>query len=143
MRVKIEWKGGMGFEGTAGGEKRKAFMDAVPEFGGNGEGPNPKQLFLQSIAGCSAMDVVSILEKMRAGTPDSFSIEISGKLTEDHPKVFSSIEMIYRVEGSVDEAKLLRAVDLSQEKYCGLSNMVKKACDLSYSVFLNDLRIEL
>jgi len=101
------------------------------------EGPTPKHLFLQSIAGCTAIDVIGILEKMRVDKPAGFKAEVEGDLTEDHPKVFKNFKMIYIVEGDIDPEKLKRAVNLSQEHYCGISKMAKMIAELSITVILN------
>ncbi len=109
----------------------------MSEIGGEGRGATPKHLFLQSIAGCTAMDVVHILTKMRTQLPDRFVIQMSGNVAEEEPKVFTDIEMVYNVEGDVDRNKLIRAVKMSQETYCALSIMVKKITDFTYYVMLN------
>jgi len=105
--------------------------------GGEGKGQTPKQLFLQSIAGCTGMDVIFILNRMRAVLPEKFIIEVDAVEKSEDPKVFTKIDLAYRVEGEVDREKLLKAIRLSQETYCSIGAMVKKACELNWSVFLN------
>lgn len=80
------------------------------------------------------MDVVSLLAKMRVNF-DAFDIDVSGELTEEHPKYYHKIHVIYRFRGEqIDRGKVEKAVALSQEKYCGVSAMLRKAADLSYEI---------
>lgn len=104
-------------------------------------GPTPKHLYLQSIVGCSAMDVIAILEKMRTDMPESFNVEIEADLTEDHPKVFKDFMITYFFEGKTDIEKIKRAVSLSQDRYCGVSEMAKKVSELSYKIIVNGKEI--
>lgn len=138
MKISIEWKEKLQFEASNDNNEYKISVDStMSEIGGEGRGATPKHLFLQSIAGCTAMDVVHILTKMRTQLPDRFVIQMSGNVAEEEPKVFTDIEMVYNVEGDVDRNKLIRAVKMSQETYCALSIMVKKITDFTYYVMLN------
>ncbi len=94
-------------------------IDADPKVGGKDAGPKPKGLLLSSLAGCTAMDVISILRKMKA-VPSRFDVQASGELTEDHPKKFTRIVVRYVFEGELDEGKVRKAVSLSEERYCGV-----------------------
>lgn len=112
-------------------------VDADEKFGGKDSGPRPKNLLLSALAGCTGMDVVAILKKMQMPF-DSFEIETVAELTEEHPKVFSSIKLIYKFTGdSLDKSKIEKAIKLSQEKYCGVTAMLQKAADISYEIKLN------
>jgi len=125
-------KGKMAFESEIG--NHKIIMDTVAEGGGEDSGPSPKKLLLSTLAVCTGMDVVSLLQKMRVEYAD-FDIVTNADLTEEHPKVFSSIEVIYRIK--VDESergKVEKAVGLSQEKYCGISAMLRKNSPLEYRI---------
>ena len=141
MKVWITHKGSTRFE-TGSDLPVSVLMEsaepAVPE-GPRGE--TPKHLFLQSVAGCTGLDVILILEKMRAPLPRNFRIEVEAPLTEEHPKVFTSFELTYLVEGELDADKFIRAVTLSQEKYCGISAMFRKIAPLSWRVLLNGKEI--
>jgi len=139
MNVVLKWNEKMQFEGVTEGVNEVVKMDALdPAFGGEKNGTTPKHIFLQSIAGCSAMDIVTILKKMKADLPDSFEVAVNGDLTEDHPKVFTNISLNYIIKGKTDPKKLIRAVKMSQETYCGLSIMIKKIVEFSYKVTLNE-----
>ena len=109
-------------------------LDATPEHGGTGKGPRPKPLMMVALAGCTGMDVVSILKKMRVELA-GFNIRVEGDLTEEHPKQFQSMHIIYEFKGKdLDPDKLKRAVELSQDRYCGVSASYRKVMDLSYEI---------
>ena len=92
---------------------------------------------LVGLGGCTGMDVVSILNKMRVGYT-SFDMEIHGARADEHPKVYKHITMIYRFEGDDDASdKVVRAVSLSQEKYCSVSAMLAKNARIDAEVVLN------
>lgn len=138
MKVSLTWKEKMQFTTANALNKVSIPIDSPdPAFGGEGKGEMPKHMFLQSIGACSAMDVVSILTKMHAVMPDDFRIEITGEQTETQPKVFTSINLRYIFNGGTEPEKIIKAVGLSQEKYCGLSIMIKKIVKFSFSVELN------
>jgi putative redox protein len=102
-------------------------FDVPVEHGGLGGAPSPFEAFLASIGGCTAMDVISLLKKMRVEYT-SFSIEIKARRADEHPKIPTSVELIYKFEGSnIDESAVAKAIELSQEKYCSVSAVVKKA----------------
>jgi len=133
-KVETNWKGNMQFEATVSGHK--VVMDATPDSGGEDKGARPKQLMLAALAGCTGMDVVSILKKMRVEV-DEFDIDIEAGLTEEHPKYYNKMHIIYKFKGKdLDLEKLKKAVDLSQERYCGVSAAYKKAMELSYEIVI-------
>ncbi|HBH47550.1 MAG TPA: osmotically inducible protein C, partial [Bacteroidales bacterium] len=108
--------------------------DAKKEFGGEGKGPRPKPLMLFALAGCTGMDVVSILAKMRVEV-ELFDIDIEAEMTEEHPKVYSKMHIIYKFSGKdLPMDKLEKAINLSQERYCGVSAMYRKAMDLTHEI---------
>ncbi|OIR08288.1 hypothetical protein GALL_94560 [mine drainage metagenome] len=97
---------------------------------------SPKQLLLASLCGCSGMDVVSILDKMKVKY-SKIEISAEAEQTDTQPKVFIDVKMIYKADVNIaDIDKLNRAVELSHEKYCGVSAMLKKHCDITYKVEL-------
>ena len=129
-------KGNMAFVSSI--ENHDIVMDAHKEFGGNDEGPSPKQLLLSALSGCTGMDVVSLLKKMRVEY-DDFHIEVTGTLTEDHPKYYNKINLEYSFVGSdLNKAKIEKAVNLSQERYCGVSYMLGQAAKLTYNITINE-----
>lgn len=123
--VTTTWKGKMQFEATnPSGEI--LLMNAGEENGGEGAGLRPKAMMLASLAGCSGLDVASLIEKMKLEVAD-FKIETSANLTEEHPKVYNAVTLEYHFYGNnLNEKKLQRAVDLSVEKYCGVMEMFRK-----------------
>lgn len=133
--VTVDYTDGMAFNGKVA--QFDIHMDAKPEVGGLDKGPTPKPLLLVSLGGCTGMDVVSLLKKMRQEY-DSYKMKITGEQTDEHPKYYHKIHVEYIFEGeSLDEGKVKKAVDLSQEKYCGVSYMLKQAAELTYSITIN------
>jgi len=117
---------------------QKIVMDADPEFGGRGLGPEPIHLLMAGLGGCTGMDVVSILGKMRV-QPDDFRIIAEAEAAEEHPRVFTSIHLTYQFTGrDLPGDKLRKAVDLSQERYCSVSAMLRRACDLTYELSIKE-----
>jgi len=134
-RVVTEWKGDMSFESIV--NEHALRMDADESFGGHDTAPRPKPLLLAALAGCTGMDVVSLLKKMKIQY-DSFLLDISGELTEEHPKHYHKIHIIYLFQGTDLDLELInKAITLSQEKYCGVSAMLRKAATLSYEIKIN------
>lgn len=101
-------------------------IDTSQEGGGNSAGLSPKALMLSSLAGCSGLDVVSLLKKMRVEV-DDFTIEIKATLTEEHPKTYHKVHVDYHFYGNeLDQEKIKKAVKLSVEKYCGVMEMFRQ-----------------
>ncbi|MFZ2636394.1 MAG: OsmC family protein [Rectinemataceae bacterium] len=131
--VTTVWKGGMGFEADIGGHKLA--IDLAEADGGKNSGPRPKPLLLAALAGCSGMDVVSILEKMREPCT-WFEMHTEATPAEDHPKRYTMYRMTYRFKKSdnLDEAKVRKAVTLSQDKYCGVAATLKASAPLEWDI---------
>ena len=120
--ITTRWIGGMAFEST-NPSGHTVNIDIAPEDGGEGSGFRPKALMLSSLAGCSGLDVASLIKKMKLEV-DDFTIETIANLTDEHPKYYDHVLIEYHFYGTqLDEAKLQRAVDLSVEKYCGVMEM--------------------
>lgn len=135
LTTTTKWVEALAFDATAD-SGHTVRIDTSVEGGGLGSGMNPKKMLLASVAGCSGMDVVEILHKMKV-TFTKLEIEASAEQTEDHPKVFKYIDMIYRCDAKEEDLdKVNRAVSLSQEKYCGVSAMLAKHCKINYRVEL-------
>jgi putative redox protein len=131
-KIELNWKGQMLFESVA--PEGNAMIDAAEEVGGQGKGLRPKALMLTSLAGCSAMDVVSLLKKMRAEVED-FKIEVVANLTEEHPKYYDKVHVIYRFYGSdFKKDKIEKAVNLSVERYCGVMEMFRKFAEVTTEI---------
>lgn len=108
-------------------------MDTRPEHGGSGQGPSPMESVLLALAGCTGMDVVSILAKMRAPLA-GIEIRVSADRADDHPRVFTAIRLDYVFRGTgLRPDQVERAVQLSQEKYCSVSAMLRRSTDLTYT----------
>jgi len=132
MDVNVSWDGGMAFVAHQDGHELVLDTDAAN--GGQDRGPRPKALLLTGLAGCTGIDVVSILHKMRVDVA-GLSIAVSADLTADHPKVFSRIHLRYVFRGrDLPLDKLEKAVTLSQERYCGVSAMLRLVCPLSWEI---------
>lgn len=115
----------------------KIILDADEKSGGTNQGPKPKALTLVSLAGCTGMDVISILKKMRI-VPDYFNIETEGELTEEHPKYYYKIHIRYVFKGKdLPIDKLKKAVDLSQDRYCGVSALLKHGAEITHEIVVN------
>jgi putative redox protein len=134
--INVSWAGGMAFEANL--DNHRLIMDAKPEVGGMNTGPRPKPLMMASLAGCTGMDVVSILKKMKV-EPESFNMKVEGTLTDEHPKQFTAMHLIYEFTGkNLPQDKIKHAIELSQEKYCGVSATLKNAITLSYEIRINE-----
>lgn len=132
----VRWTGDMSFEATV--NEHRIVLDAAPQVGGNNSGPRPKPLLMTSLAGCTGMDVISILKKMKVEV-SAFDVKVEGTLTDEHPKQYTSMHLIYEFTGNnLPFDKLKHAIELSQEKYCGVSATLKKAVDLSYEIKINE-----
>ena len=132
-KVTTHWKGNMLFESDNPNGKT-VLIDTRPEHGGHNLGLSPKAMMLSSLAGCSGLDVVSILDKMKVTVSD-FRIETEGELTEDHPKYYHSVTIDYHFYGdNLNESKIKKAVDLSIEKYCGVMEMFRKFATIKTAI---------
>ena len=135
--VNTSWKGNMLFDANVSGHH--VMMDAVPAVGGEDKGSRPKELMLAALAGCTGMDVVSILKKMRVEFT-GFNIRVEADVTEDHPKHYEKMHVIYEFTGKdLQMDQLKKAVELSQERYCGVSFVYKKAMEVTYDILINPL----
>lgn len=135
QQTQATWRQGMAFEVEVDGHRFT--VDAAPEQGGAGLGPKPKPLVLAGLAGCTGMDVVSILQKGRMKW-DTFTVGVEGELSEAHPKIYRRIKIVYTFTGAeLDAKKIERAVRLSRETYCGVSEMLRHAAEISHEIRLN------
>ncbi|SEN61899.1 OsmC family protein [Lihuaxuella thermophila] len=132
MKVQIRWKGNMHFASeTPSGHTMD--LDAAPEVGGENVGPRPTEVLLSAVGTCSGIDIVDILRKMRLEV-ESFSMEVSGDRAEDHPRRFTRVHMHYILTGDLPEDKVRRAVQLSVEKYCSVSNSLNAEVTSSFEI---------
>ncbi len=134
LETNILWKNNMNFISQLG--KHTISMDSLPEFGGEDLGVRPKGLLMVALGGCTGMDVVSILKKMKVEL-DYFNIKIEGNTADEHPKKFLDMKVIYEFKGfNLDYSKLEKAVTLSQEKYCGVKASFEGAIKMSYEIIV-------
>ena len=128
---------GMAFDTVVDGHK--ITIDADPGFGGQDNGPKPKPLILLSLSGCTGMDVVSLMNKMRVEYAD-FEVKVDGELAEEHPKYYKKIHVTYILKTKPKyHEKVKKAVTLSQERYCGISYMLSKSSELTHEIDFQDL----
>ncbi|MEP7172228.1 MAG: OsmC family protein [Aestuariivirga sp.] len=124
MKAKIKWLDGRAFVGESG-SGHAVVMDGSPEAGGRNIGVRPMELLLLGLGGCTAFDVVMILEKGREKVT-SCEIELDGERAAEEPKVFTHVKMIYRLKGkNLKPAAVERAIKLSEEKYCSATAMFR------------------
>ena len=105
------------------------------------EGLSPMEMTAMSVVGCSSIDILMILEKQKQEI-DDFSAEIDGERADESPRVFTDLHMHYAFAGDVEPAKVRRAIDLSLDTYCSVSNMIKHTADITYSFSVNGERYE-
>jgi len=130
--ITTSWKGGMAFEADVNGHAVK--MDALEEFGGQNSGPSPKKLMLVALSGCTGMDVVSILKKMHVNI-DKLEIEVQGDVTEEHPKHYFKMHVIYYIHGNdLPLDKLEKAVKMSEDTYCGVRAAYAKGMEMTSEI---------
>lgn len=107
-------------------------LDSAAAVGGKNRGARPLQLLLMGLAGCTAMDVISILQKKRISLVD-FRVVVTAEQASQHPKVYTKIHIEYIVTGDVSEQALARAIQLSEETYCSAQAMLRKAAEITSS----------
>ena len=130
--INAKWEKKMSFSTEVSGHK--LILDADESVGGEDNGPRPKPFMLVALAGCTGMDVISILKKMQI-EPSYFNVKVSGELTEEFPKYYHTMHIVYEFKGdNLPLDKLQKAVDLSQEKYCGVSALYKKAIHITSEI---------
>ncbi|HUW40946.1 MAG TPA: OsmC family protein [Rectinemataceae bacterium] len=131
--ISCAWTGGMSFEADIKGHILR--LDASKEDGGEDSGARPKITLLASLAGCTGMDVVSILRKMRE--PLSwFDMRVEGELADELPKPYTAFRIVYefRASDGLNPENVKKAVELSQEKYCGVSATLKAAGPVDWDI---------
>ena len=131
--ISCSWRGDMSFSTVVNGHE--IIIDADAEFGGKDSGPRPTPLILAALAGCSGMDVVSILKKMRE--PISwFNVRVEADQSDEQPKTYTSMRIIYEFKASdgLKDENVRKAVDLSLERYCGVAALLKKAVPLGSEI---------
>ena len=135
MDAKVIWKGRMTFTGEA--ESGYTIpLGTDPAVGGDNDGLRPLELLAIGLAGCTAMDVISILQKKRQDVTD-FEVKVHAERAAEHPKVFTHILVEYLITGrEVEPAAVERAIELSETKYCPAQAMLAKACTIEHKYTL-------
>ncbi len=140
MKTCLLWQGGVAWE-AASDSGHTLVLDGSPSIGGENRGCRPMELVLKGLCGCSAMDVMSILNKQRQ-TITKASIEAEAVRADSIPAVFESIHVKYLFEGPALKVKAVeRAVSLSMEKYCSVTRMLAPTVEITYSVVTNSARV--
>lgn len=130
--ITLNWLNNMAFETEVNGHK--LYIDASNENGGKNLGPRPKLLMLLALGGCTGMDVIAILGKMRVEL-ESLKILVDADMAEEHPKKFERMKVLYLFKGNnLPMDKLQKAVELSKEKYCGVGATIKDSVEIEYEI---------
>jgi len=134
--IDMSWTDNVAFEAEMDGHK--VIVDAPKEAGGSNLGPRPKKLMLTALAGCTGVDVVMILKKMKI-VPEAFNVIVEGDVTEDHPKHYNKVKVIYQFKGKdLPIDKLEKAVKLSETTYCGVSAVYRQAMEMESEIRIVD-----
>jgi len=116
-------------------------IDSRKEFGGNDLAPSPMELLLMSVAGCSAIDIISILKKQKQQI-ENFETEVDGiRVADGDATPFKEINLTVFLEGKIDQSKALKAVQLSFEKYCSVAKTIEPTATIKYKVILNNIEL--
>ena len=136
MKVSLHRASGATFL-TKGNSNHWVVLDLKKQFGGSEAASQPMEMMLMALGGCTAMDIESLINKMRTPT-EEFNIEIEAERSAEHPRVFTKIHMTFIFKGAdLNKQNIEKAVRLSQEKYCSISAMLSRAVDISYDIVLN------
>ncbi|WP_406664739.1 OsmC family protein [Gallaecimonas sp. GXIMD1310] len=134
MEAKVSWLDGNRFVGTSGSGHTLVMDGDNP-----GTGASPMELLLLAAGGCSSVDVVSILQKARQDVR-SVEVEISAERADEHPRIFTHITLTFVVTGRQVQAKHVeRAISLSMDKYCSVSQMLDKAATIAHQYRIVEL----
>jgi putative redox protein len=139
MSATMNWLGGMQFETNNRGLVTQ--IDATTDHGGKNLAPTPKELVMNAMMGCTAMDVVSTLQKMRQ-TIERYTMSIEVEKNKEYPIYFTRANLTFHLFGNIDSDKLIKAVDSSLTKYCGVNYMISKVCEITYDLYLNEKKIK-
>ncbi|MFN8436490.1 MAG: OsmC family protein [Cytophagales bacterium] len=137
--VETQWMGKMQFNALINGHT--IIMDAPPKVGGEDNGSIPKPFILSALAGCTGMDVIALLNK-KGVKVENFDLKVEGETSKTQPIEYTSIKLDYIFEGDIESLdEVTEAVHLSQEKYCGVSSMLKKIIPLTWNIYFNNTLI--
>ena len=134
--TKLVWKRGMQFDAYSVGLDEPIHIDSEEKFGGIGYGYQPKPMMLIALGGCTALDVASLMKKMKIDENVSkFTVDVDAEMTEEHPKFFNKVHVIYNFVGKeMNEKKLTKCVSLSESRYCGVFKMFRAFAEVSLEI---------
>ncbi|MFO0648688.1 MAG: OsmC family protein [Polyangiales bacterium] len=132
VEVKIGRVRGALFEAT-NEDGQTCMIDGPPDLGGQGEGVRPMQMVLMGLAGCSALDVIHILEKQQREPLGDLVVTVKGTRADAIPAVYTDIALHFEASGAIDPHKFERAVKLSMEKYCSVAKMLEKSATITFT----------
>lgn len=132
MNLKVNWQQGMAFQ-TLTPSGHSMTLDAAADVGGLDTGPRPTEMLLHATAACTGIDIVSILHKMRLPL-EKFEMEIDAVRATEHPMRFTSIHILYVIEGEIPEERVRRAIELSVDRYCSVSHSLNASLTYSYQL---------
>ncbi|MEC9489385.1 MAG: OsmC family protein [Halanaerobiales bacterium] len=133
MKINVDWQGDLEFKNQLP-SGHDLTVDGSEESGGHNKGPRPMELLLAGLAGCTGIDIVLILRKMKTELED-FELEVEAERAEEAPKRFTKIQIKYKLKGKkLDQRKVERAIKLSEEKYCSASNSLNAEITSSYQI---------
>jgi putative redox protein len=133
--IETQWMGKMQFNSLVNGHT--IIMDAPESVGGEDNGPIPKPFILTALSGCTGMDVIAILKKANKEIQE-LDIKVTGELSKQHPVEYVAMHVLYEFAGDEScKAAALDAVKISQEKYCGVSHMLRKALPVTWQIKYN------
>ena len=117
---------------------KNLLMESGPDSGGSNQGLSPKALMLSSLGGCTGLDLLSLLKKMRVEIED-FKVIVNGELTEEHPKYYDKVSIDYYFTGTdLNEEKIKKVVSLSEERYCGVIKMFRAFAEVTIAIHINE-----
>lgn len=137
MNVSTIWKGGRKFDST-GPSGYSVGMDATPKYGGNGEGMTPMELLLAGLGGCMGIDITMILDRFLSDIT-RIEIQADGTRKETNPSGFTSIDLFFRIDGTVPDYRIWKALLMAEEKYCAVSDSLK--ADINLRLILNGVEV--
>lgn len=137
VNISIDWTENLQFIGTNDTTETQVIIEAPSGEVVSTKGTTSKQLFLQGLASCTAGVVIYLLEKMRAELPTKFKVDVSGQLTNDHPMYFETIDITYILDGKTSEEMVKKVIKMSEEKYCGLTYMLREVSKINVRVIYN------
>ena len=131
MKARVQWLDGRAFVGETG-SGHAVVMDGAPEAGGRNIGVRPMEMLLLGLGGCTAFDIVMILERMRENVT-ALDIGLEAERAAEDPKVFTKVTLVYKIKGrNLKPASVERAVNLSAEKYCSASAIIGKTANIEH-----------